>query len=574
MNELREEDRLRQLIELGPGLVSELDLETLLRGVLATACSVTGARYAALGILDDERREVERFVTRGLSEEQEQAIGQRPRGRGVLGLLIEEPRPVRIDDVNAHPISFGFPANHPTMRTFLGVPIMIRGRAWGNLYLTEKEEGEFTEGDERATVTLAAWAAIAIEHSRLLAAASERQAELEQAVRRLEATSAVAVSVGANNELSEVLELIAKRGRAVARARTLLILLREGDELVIASAAGHAHTKIGARIPISESTSGQVMLSRRPTRIDDPGAQPRFSPERLGVPGARSALMVPLMYRGETLGVLAAFDRGSGSPGFSDEDELVLVAFAASAGTAVATAQTVQADRLRHSLEAAEAERKHWARELHDETLQALGGLKMLASAARRSGDPDRMTAALEQLTSGLEQEIESVHSIISELRPAALDDLGLRPAIEALAERHAAVHGSEVLCELDIPDPAQRGRRLAAELETTAYRLIQEALTNAAKHAEASKVKILVSASDGRLMLEVADDGRGFDASAAYAGFGLAGMRERVALAGGAIEIRSGSEGTAVRVSLPARDSAAPRGDSHGSEVGGGRFD
>jgi signal transduction histidine kinase len=574
MNELREEDRLRQLIELGPGLVSELDLETLLHRVLATGCSVTGARYAALGILDAERRELERFVTRGLSEEQEQAIGHRPQGRGVLGLLIEEPRPVRIDDVNAHPISFGFPAGHPTMRTFLGVPIVIRGRAWGNLYLTEKEEGEFTEGDERAAVTLAAWAAIAIEHSRLLAAASDRQAELEQAVRRLEATSAVAVSVGADNELSEVLELIAKRGRAVARARTLLILLREGDELVIASAAGHAHTQIGARIPISESTSGQVMLSRRPTRIDDPGAQLRFSPERLGVPGARSALMVPLMYRGESLGVMAAFDRGSGSPGFSDEDELVLVAFAASAGTAVATAQTVQADRLRHSLEAAEAERKHWARELHDETLQALGGLKMLASAARRSGDPDRMTTALEQLRSGLEQQIESVHSIISELRPAALDDLGLRPAIEALAERHAAVHGSEVLCELDIPDPAERGRRLAPELETTAYRLIQEALTNAAKHAEASKVEIHVSASDGRLMLEVADDGRGFDASAAYAGFGLAGMRERVALAGGAIEIHSGSEGTAVRVSLPARDLAAPRVDSHGSEVGGGRLD
>jgi GAF domain-containing protein len=136
MNELREEDRLRQLIELGPGLVSELDLETLLHRVLATGCSVTGARYAALGILDAERRELERFVTRGLSEQQEQAIGHRPRGRGVLGLLIEEPRPVRIDDVNAHPISFGFPAGHPTMRTFLGVPIVIRGRAWGNLYLT------------------------------------------------------------------------------------------------------------------------------------------------------------------------------------------------------------------------------------------------------------------------------------------------------------------------------------------------------------------------------------------------------------------------------------------------------
>jgi two-component system, NarL family, sensor histidine kinase DevS len=364
--------------------------------------------------------------------------------------------------------------------------------------------------------------------------------------------------VGGETDISRVLELIAKRGRAIVGARSLLILLQEGDDLVIASAAGHGRTQIGARVPISESTSGQVMLTGRPARIDDPGSQLRFSPERLGVPGARSALLVPLVYRGDALGVMAAFDRGSATPGFNDDDQSVLVAFAASAATAVATAQTVRADRLRHSLDAAEAERKHWARELHDETLQALGGLKVLASAARRGGDPDRMTSALEQLASGLEQQIESVHSIISELRPAALDDLGLRPAIEALAERHAVIHGSDVSCELDIPDPADRGPRLAPEVETTAYRLIQEALTNAAKHAGATSVKILAATSDGRLRLEVADNGRGFDASAAYSGFGLAGMRERVALAGGSIEIESGGAGTVVRTTLPARDHLA----------------
>jgi signal transduction histidine kinase len=390
----------------------------------------------------------------------------------------------------------------------------------------------------------------------LLTAADERQSALEQAVRRLEATQAVAVAVGAETDLSRVLELIAKRGRAIVGARSLLILLHEGDDLVIASAAGHGHRQLGARVPISESTSGQVMITGRAARIDDP-AQLRFSPERLGVPGAHSALLVPLVYRGAAQGVMAAFDRGLESTGFSDDDQQVLVAFAASAATAVATAQTVKADRLRHSLDAAESERKYWARELHDETLQALGGLKVLASSARRSEDPDRMTMALEQLTSGLEQQIESVHSIISELRPAALDDLGLRPAIEALAERHAAIHGSEVLCELELPDSVEPGGRLAPEVETTVYRLVQEALTNAAKHAAANTVKVVVAASDGRMTLEVADDGGGFDVSAVHVGFGLPGMHERVALAGGMMEITSDPAGTLVRASLPVREAA-----------------
>jgi signal transduction histidine kinase len=386
-------------------------------------------------------------------------------------------------------------------------------------------------------------------------------------MRGLEATRDIAVAIGSEIDLARVLELIAKRGRAIIDARSVLILLQEGDDLVIASAAGHTQSEIGARIPISGSTSGDVMVSGRPARIDDAGSQLRFSPERLGVPGARSALLVPLVYRGEPLGVMAAFDRGSESPGFDEADQSLLVAFAASAATAVATAQTVQAERLRHSLDAAEAERKRWARELHDETLQALGGLKLLASAARRGGDPGGMEAALNELTSGLEQQIESVHAIISELRPAALDDLGLRPAIEALAHRHAAVNGIEVNCDLDIPDPADASRRLAPEVETTAYRLIQEALTNAAKHAGATSMKLAVTEGDGRLTLEVVDDGRGFEVSAIHAGFGLTGMRERVALAGGTIDIRSGSRGTAVRASLPSRTTQL-------SDVDGRRLD
>jgi signal transduction histidine kinase len=264
-------------------------------------------------------------------------------------------------------------------------------------------------------------------------------------------------------------------------------------------------------------------------------------------------LIVPLVYRGRALGVLAAFDRQPQGT-FSEQDELVLVSFAASAATAVATAQTVQADRLRHSLEAAEAERKHWARELHDETLQALGGFKVLASAARRGEDPSQMRDALDRLVSGIDDEIENLHAIISELRPAALDDLGLRPAIQALGEHYQVANGIDVDCRLHLPDPARNDRRLSPALETAVYRLIQEALTNIAKHAGAQQVAVRVDAAGAAVEIEVTDDGRGFDTAQTTGGFGLTGMHERAALAGGSLTVTSQPGGTTIRATMPAR--------------------
>jgi signal transduction histidine kinase len=294
------------------------------------------------------------------------------------------------------------------------------------------------------------------------------------------------------------------------------------------------------------------MIGQRPARISEIG-QLRVPADRFGVTDAQSALIVPLVYRGGALGVLAAFDREREGT-FSEQDELVLVSFAASAATAVATAQTVQADRLRHSLEAAEAERKHWARELHDETLQALGGFKVLASAARRGEDPSQMRNALDQLVSGIDDEIENLHAIISELRPAALDDLGLRPAIEALGEHYQVSNGIDVDCRLHLPDPALSDRRLSPELETAVYRLIQEALTNIAKHAGAQQVAVKVDAAHATVAIEVTDDGRGFDTAQSTGGFGLTGMHERAALAGGSLTVTSQPGGTTIRAILPAR--------------------
>ncbi len=465
--------------------MTELDLGVVLDRVLQTAREITGARYAALGILNDERSELAQFLTSGVDEETRRAIGDLPRGRGVLGALIEHPQPLRLADVGQHPSSYGFPAGHPVMHSFLGVPIVIRGQAWGNLYLTEKQGGEeFSEQDEEAAAILAEWAAIAIDNARLYESSERRREELEKAFRSLQATRDVAVAIGGEIALEHVLELIAKRGRALVEARSLVIMLRDGQELVVQTSAGHVREMRGVRLPIADSTSGHVLEHRQPERITDVGARLGIAPSEFGVSDAQTALLVPMIYRGQALGVLAAFDRGQHSDVFGEDDEQVLRTFAASAATAVAMAQSVQADRLRSSLAAADAERRRWARELHDETLQSLGGLRVLLSSALRRDDLERVKEAMREAVEQIEREIANLRAIITELRPAALDELGLRTAIEALLHRHREQGEFQIDDELSLPGPSTGEGRLDEDLETAVYRLIQESLTNVAKHA------------------------------------------------------------------------------------------
>src|ERR687897_1354825 len=183
----RTDDQAERLLEAGRSLVVELDLEVVLERLLETARELTGARYAAIGVLDAERRGLERFLTSSVDAATRAAIGDLPRGRGILGLLIDEPHPIVLSDVGSHPRSYGFPAGHPPMTTFLGVPLLIRGEAWGNLYLTEKEGGEFDERDVETITVLADWAAIAIDHAHLFRRSTERSEELERAIEGLEA---------------------------------------------------------------------------------------------------------------------------------------------------------------------------------------------------------------------------------------------------------------------------------------------------------------------------------------------------------------------------------------------------
>jgi len=549
------EDKLRRLLDVGRALVGELDPEKVLHRILEEARELTGARYAAVGVIDETRTKLERFLTVGVDPATHRAIGELPRGRGVLGVLIEDPRPLRLANVDEHPRSYGFPGGHPRMQTFLGVPILIRGDAWGNLYLAEKEGGgEFTEEDEEAVVVLAQWAATAIGNARLYRDSEHRRVQLERAVRALEAARDIADAITGAADLERILELIVKRGRALVDARTVLIMLREGDELVVAASAGHAREATGHRIPIASSTSGEVLRHGRPERLVD-ALRLRVGPEDLGVRDAHTALIVPALHRGNGLGVLVAFDRGPDADPFTEDDEQLLRTFAASAANAVALSRSVEADRLRSTITAADEERKRWARELHDQTLQSLGGLRVSLASILGRGDVAAKDTRIRQAIEDIEMEIANLRGIISDLRPSLLDDLGLMPAIEAMVNRRRE-GGLEITSEIALSRPASGPMKLDPELETTVYRIVQEALTNVVRHSGANHARVSVAVSDGHLLIEVQDDGSGFDADAPSSGFGLGGMRERVYLADGTLEIEPADPGTLVRVRLPVRTS------------------
>lgn len=552
-----DEQRLRTLVEAGRVLVSELDLERLLERLITVARDLTGAKYAALGVLDPGKDQLERFITSGIDPETHRRIGDLPRGRGVLGLLIDHPRPIRLADVGSHPASYGFPPGHPPMRAFLGVPIAIRGEAYGNLYLTEKEDGaEFSEIDEQSIVVLADWAAIAIDNARLYQHAEQRRLQLERAVRGLEVTTTIARAVGGEMDLDRVLELIVKRGRALVEARSLAILLEQRGELIIRATAGDIPVdSFGTRLPVEGTVAGDVLRSGESERV--PSVAERgmtIYPDLVGA-AATSAIVSPLTFRGRALGVLIALDRTEDGPTFNREDEDLLTAFAASAATAVHTASSVAEERLTLAIESAEQERRRWARELHDETLQALGGLRMMLASALRAPDPEASRRSVQGAVDHLTQEIENLRALITELRPAELDELGLKAALESLAERRGATDGLKVELAIDLaPSGRDEERvRLAPHLESTIYRIVQEALTNAAKHANASRVDVALAAPGDVVELVVRDDGHGFDPAEPAPGFGLVGMRERTELVHGSFVVEANpGTGTVIRAVLP----------------------
>jgi signal transduction histidine kinase len=541
-------DRLRVLVDAGIALSSELSLDALLQQLVETAAQLTGARYAALGVIDQTGTGLERFLTTGIDAETHAAIGDLPRGRGILGVLIRDAKPLRLDTIGDDPRSVGFPAHHPPMRSFLGVPILLRGVAYGNLYLTEKEGGGgFTDDDEELTQLLAAQAAVSIENTRLYETSNRW-------LRHLESLGEIGDALASELELEPLLALVAQRLRSLINARIVLIALPETGEqtLRVAAADGEgsdAYGLTGVELELGGSKTGRVLQRGRSERVDSVLDDPEMDQQVARRMGVRSALYVPLLVEGRPIGVVVAHDKLGATSSFTDEDVRLTESLATRAATAVALSERVSRDAVRRVVEAQELERARLARELHDETGQALTsillGLKSLED--RAAGEDDR--AAVAELRELVVSTLQDVRRLAVELRPAALDDFGLVPAIERLRDIVEDQGGISVDVQSELS-----GARLPASAETALYRIVQEAFTNVLKHADASRVTVSLNRRDDTVALVVHDDGKGFDPSNARDGsLGLVGMRERVALLGGRLTIESSEgAGTMLKAEVP----------------------
>jgi signal transduction histidine kinase len=536
-------DRLRGLLEAATALSSELSLDDLLQKLVGTAAALTGARYAALGVIDATGSALERFLTTGVDAETHAAIGDLPRGRGILGVLISDATPLRLESIADDPRSVGFPPNHPPMRGFLGVPILLRGRAYGNLYLTEKADGPFTAEDQELVETLASHAAVAIENARLFEAATEWSAQLE-------ALNEVGTALAAELELPRLLALVCRRLRELIGARVVTIALAEPDgSLRVEAADGTgAGAIVGTLLSRSASKSGRVLERRRPERVDSLADDPEVDltmPEQLD---ARAGLFVPLVAGGRAIGVIAAHDKEGDDPRFDEGDLRVAENFATRAAVAVDLSARVAGDALRRVVEAQELERRRLARELHDQTGQELTSVLLgLKSVEEARGDEER-AAALAAVREQVVQTLHDVRRLAVELRPKALDDFGLVPALERLRDTFAEQTGMQV--EL----VSQLRGRLPPDVETALYRIVQEALTNVVKHARAGAVSIVLARAGGSVTALIEDDGRGFEADERErGGLGLLGMGERLALLDGMLKVESRpGAGTTIVAEVP----------------------
>ena len=541
-------DRLRALVDAGIALSSELSLDALLQQLVETAAQLTDARYAALGVIDQSGAGLERFVTHGIDAETHAAIGDVPRGRGILGVLISDAKPLRLADLGQDPRSVGFPEHHPPMRTFLGVPIMLRGVAFGNLYLAEKAgEGVFTQEDEELTQLLAAQAAVAIENTRLYESSTRW-------LRHLESLGEIGDALAGEVELDPILALVARRLRDLVTARLVLIALPGGggDRLQIVAADGEAADAdglVGVELDLGGSKTGRVLQRRRSERVDSVLDDPELDQQVARRMGIRSALYVPLVVENRAIGVVVAHDKLGPTSSFTDEDVRLAESLATRAAIAVELSQRVSRDAVRRVVEAQELERASLARELHDETGQALTsillGLKSLDAGAADDGE----RAAVAELRELVVSTLQSVRRLAVELRPAALDDFGLVPAIERLRDTVEEQGGISVDVQSNLADA-----RLPSEVETALYRIVQEAFTNVLKHASASRVSVQLNRGASSVTLVVHDDGKGFDpANVRDGSLGLVGMRERVALLGGHLVIESSEDaGSMLKAEVP----------------------
>ncbi len=531
MNARLETDRLRTLVETGIAINSELSLDGVLERIVEAAARVTGAQYAALGVIDRAGTGLERFVTFGIAPDVQTEIGEPPHGRGILGVLIREARPMRLHDISADPRSAGFPPGHPVMRTFLGVPIRVRDVAYGNLYLTEKNGGgDFVEEDEELVTLLAAQAAVALDNARLYESARAWSQQLES-------LNEIGGALVSELQLEPLLDLVVRRLRELIDARLVAIALPSGDDLRIAAADGEGAAELEAVESLTvDSKTARVLERSRSERVDSLLEDPEVDQDVARRLQASTGLYVPLLAREHAIGVLVAHDKTGPDPRFSSADLRLAEQFAARATIAVDLSRRVARDSLRRVVAGQELERRRLARELHDETGQALTSILLGLRAVEQSEGTDELRKAASDLRELVVATLHDVRRLAVQLRPKALDDFGLTPALERLAQTFAEA------TELHVDVEGRLGEeRLPPEVETTLYRIVQEALTNILKHAEATNVSILLMRRGATATVVIEDDGRGFDPEhVREGGVGLLGMRERVELHDGRLTLES----------------------------------
>jgi signal transduction histidine kinase len=531
-------ERLRALLDAVVGIPTDLDLHSTLERIVEAARQLSGARYGALGVIGPDRQMVD-FITAGLTDEQRARIGALPTGRGVLGLLIEDPRPVRMADITSHPKSHGFPPHHPPMHSFLGVPIHLRHQVFGNLYLAEKlGAAEFTEDDEAMVVALAAAAGVAIENARLFAEANRRE-------RWLAATAEITNLLLGEVQRTAALQLIARWARQVAEAALSMVMLydEDTDTLTVEVVDGDngdgdngVEQLVGARIRTADTAFAAVVADRANLSVESLGKAASWS---VALPSG-PAMLEPLA-AGDTLhGVLVVAH--TASPARTTDDDLPMLAtFAGQAALALERALSQEEREMFVVLE----DRERIARDLHDVVIQRLfaTGLQ-LQTAARLSHRPEvanRIVAAVDDL----DTTIRDIRTAIFELRTPA--NAALRTELRAMVDSAAQSLGFRPTLTLDGPLDSAVGVRLRPDL----LAVTQEALSNVVRHAGAAAVRVAVAVGEGRLTVIVQDNGVG-PAGINERG-GLVNLRERAHSHGGTFTIAAGeTAGTVVTWSVP----------------------
>jgi signal transduction histidine kinase len=519
---------LRHLLDTVLAISSELDLEVALRRIVQAAASLVDARYGALGVLDESRSGLSEFITVGIEHETHRAIGSLPKGLGLLGSLIVDARPLRVPVLDEHPDRAGFPPNHPSMTSFLGVPIVVRGEVFGNLYLTDKATAEvFSDLDEQLTLGLAAAAGVVIDNARLYGQVHRREAALN-AIHEV-----IAFSAGGHAGLS-ALQLIADHALELVGAdlATFARPGREPNELVMDVVSGaDASALAGQVFSAPGSVSGEVMLTGTPVVMTDASHDHRVQQPQVRGGHIGPAIWVALTAFGRRVGTLSVARRAGSAPFTDAELELVLL-FAAQAGVIVELDQSRE-DQVRLSML---EDQERIARDLHDTVIQRLFATGLSLQSASRLARDDTLHRRITSAVDELDATIRHIRTVIFGLeRPMGDTPVNLRSRTLELCAEAARALGFEPRVLFDGPLDTAVPPSAADEM----LAVLREALSNVSRHASARSVSVEVAVESFRLTLVITDDGVGITGTGG-GGHGLANMRARAADLGGTFLVES----------------------------------